>query len=130
MNTDPKDKVIIKFDKASGSYAPGERASFSWKRARSFVKAGFAHYDDPDVKKKSSILEVESEDESGSSEIDTRSYGKSIEEVKVIIGEIDDADELERLWTGEMQNPQHEGGRKGVVTACRERAVELKEEDE
>ena len=121
-----KDKVIVRFDKAWRAYAPGERASFSWDLAGKLVKGGVAKYDDPDLKKGKKPKLVE-EEEPESKDTDTRTYGKSIEQVQDIIDSIDDPDELERLWAGEIENPQHENGRKGVLAACRARAQEIKE---
>lgn len=122
-----KDTVIVRFDKSVGVYQAGERASFSWDRARKMVKNKVAHYDDPDLKKKPGPLDVKDEDESGNQDEDVRSHGKSIEQVKAIIDSIDDLDELERIWAGEIENPQHPKGRKGVLEACRSRAAEIKE---
>lgn len=124
----PKDKVIVRFDKSMGVYQGGERASFNWAYARKLVKGGVAHYDDPDLKQeqRKKLAEDEAED-SKSQEEDVRTHGKSIEQVQVLIDGIGDSEELERLWAGEVVNPQHDGGRRGVLKACRERAAELKE---
>ncbi len=127
-----KDKVIVQFDNSIGVYQAGERASFNWAYARRLVKSGAAHYDDPDLKPKQiEKIEMDNAEDSGSSkEENVRTHGKSIEQVGVLIDDINDPDELERLWAGEVVNPQHEGGRKGVLKACRERAAEIKAGDE
>ena len=121
--TEEKTKVIVKFMKAWRAYAPGERASFSWDTARKLVKAGSARYDDPDLKKQPSKLD---EEDPESDDVDTRTHGKSIEQVRDLINSIDDEDTLEKLWTGEIENPQHEGGRKGVLAACRSRVEQVR----
>ncbi len=124
--TEEKTKVIVKFLKSWKGYAPSDRASFSWDIARKLVKSDVARYDDPDLKKQPSKL-VEEEPESDN--VDTRTYGKSIEQVHTLIDSIDNEEELEKLWTGEIENPQHEGGRKGVLAACRTRAEEIRKKD-
>ena len=113
------DRLLILFKTSNGAYVPGDRATFRPERAHQLVKSGVAEFINP--KDRVSVL-----DDEKSGGVDTRTHDLSNEQVIELFASIDNIEELEELWAGEMQHPDHKGGRKGVKTAARTRAEEIK----
>lgn len=111
-------------------YNARERAAFPLAHAKNLIKKGYAVLSDKDVTMAALGLTEQGKetDEPDMDAISTVTHEHNAEQCYELISSIGTLEELQAIWDGEKNHPNHEGGRKGVLQAMQARAQELKDE--
>jgi hypothetical protein len=120
--------IVVRLLYSHQAWNAGERASFPVEKAKLLIKKGRAVLVDESVTLEQLGLGEATAEEAPA--VDTRTHALVGAQVMELVQEIDDLAELQAIWEGEKQHPNHEGGRKGALQAIRARAEELKAEHE
>lgn len=122
-----EEKAVVRFLKQHKAYNPGERAGFPLAEAKRMIGLGAVVLDDDTVTMANLGLTGKAEVEADA--VDTATHELTVEQCVKHIKSIDDLEALQALWEGEMEHPNHDGGRRGVLNVIRARAEELKPDE-
>lgn len=122
--------VVVRLQRTYKQFNASERAAFPYEEAKRLIIKRVAVLEDGNVK----LADLGITDNGKDADVpDAESYSTKTHELTAhqvyeLLPSVKTLEELQMLWDGEKQHPNHEGGRKGVLAAMQERAQELKDE--
>ncbi len=119
------DMAVVRLTASYKQWNAGEKASFPLDVVGELITQGAATLEDENVTLADLGLEPDGSSEKEQA-VDTRAHEMTVPQVADLVASVEGLEELQRIWDGEKEHPDHDGGRRGALQAIRTRAQELK----